>query len=148
MTSDLARHNIWTDITVWLLLELRLAGRKSCSQCMQDDENCILYYLLVIVFWSINCFVVPSCFDCGIPIRRVSCVQVGKNVLLGSTALEESAAVSLMHVSVNSKGQVCGLLKGGKALVDVFALQHMITAAQRKANAIILALQQPLDDQQ
>lgn len=71
-----------------------------------------------------------------------SVCQVGRHVLLGATALEEDAASSRMHVAVNRKGQVCGLLKAGRTAVDVNALQHLINTAQFKGTQVLIALQE------
>lgn len=68
-------------------------------------------------------------------------VQLGERVCLGSTKVEEEAAVSYVHVAVNSRGQVCGLAKGGRSMMGFVALQNMIVAAQHAGPAIITTLQ-------
>ena len=68
-------------------------------------------------------------------------MQVGPQVCLGSTKVEEEAAESFVHVAVNRRGQVCGLVKGGRSMMGLVALQNMIVAAQHKGPTVIEALQ-------
>eukprot|EP00892_Ulva_mutabilis_P004670 jgi/Ulvmu1/2575/UM014_0026.1 len=76
----------------------------------------------------------------NLPIVVTAC-QLGPQVCLGSTKVEEEAADSFTHVAVNRKGQVCGLVKGGRAMMGFVELQNMIVAAQHAGPSIIASLE-------
>lgn len=68
-------------------------------------------------------------------------MQIGKQLVLGATAVEEQAAHGRLLVAVNSKGQVCGIQKLGQTVLDLGMLQHMTTAAMHQGKAVLDALQ-------
>ena len=72
-------------------------------------------------------------------------LQIGAQPVLGATLAEQAAASGVIHISVDSRGRVCGLVKAGRDVLDVSVLQQLITAAQRKGKALFVALQEPLE---
>jgi exosome complex RNA-binding protein Rrp42 (RNase PH superfamily) len=73
-------------------------------------------------------------------------VQIGRNVLVGCTLAEQAAARGVMHVAVDGRGRVCGLVTAGKNVLETSTMQGLITAAQRSGRNLFRALQRPLVD--
>jgi exosome complex RNA-binding protein Rrp42 (RNase PH superfamily) len=73
-------------------------------------------------------------------------LQIGAAVLLATTAAEQEAAHSSVHVAVAPDGRVCGVVKAGKRLLGMAVLQRLLTAAQRAGRELHAALQRPLDE--
>ena len=73
------------------------------------------------------------------------CAQCGQEYYTDASSLEEALEHPGLSVSVNRKGDVCGILKMGEVSSGVHKLDHsatrqMIEVAQQKARELHVAL--------
>jgi exosome complex RNA-binding protein Rrp42 (RNase PH superfamily) len=73
-------------------------------------------------------------------------VQIGRNVVVGCTLAEQAAAQGVMHVAVDGRGRVCGLVTAGKNALEASTMQGLTTAAQRSGRNFFRALQHSLSE--
>lgn len=70
----------------------------------------------------------------------LSLSQVGKHYIVDATSEEESQMSSAVSVSVNRRGQICGLTKRGGAGLDPTVIFDMISVAKHVSQRFISLL--------
>nr|CAD1837792.1 unnamed protein product [Ananas comosus var. bracteatus] len=75
----------------------------------------------------------------GVPVI-VTLTKVGRHYIVDATSEEESQMSSAISVSVNRRGQICGLTKRGGAGLDPSVVLDMISAANSVSQQLITVL--------
>ncbi|KAK9167300.1 hypothetical protein Scep_002491 [Stephania cephalantha] len=70
----------------------------------------------------------------------ITLTKVGKHYIVDATSEEESHMSSAISVSINSRGQICGLTKRGGAGVDPSVVLDMISVAKHVSEHFIMKL--------